>query len=132
MIGMEKFARCCGYAVYAVAYADKSIEQAERAAIHLFLNENWMELADSSDPFGVKSIEFIEQMMDALVSDKLNSELAYERFKELFDSLQNLLSSNQQKFMLNLCIKVGNAFNRMNKSELVLLSRIERTIHSKS
>ncbi len=129
---MEKFARCCGYAVYAVAYADKSIEQAERAAIHLFLNENWMELADSSDPFGVKSIEFIEQMMDALVSDKLNSELAYERFKELFDSLQNLLSSNQQKFMLNLCIKVGNAFNRMNKSELVLLSRIERTIHSKS
>jgi hypothetical protein len=91
-----------------------------------------MELADSSDPFGVKSIEFIEQMMDALVSDKLNSELAYERFKELFDSLQNLLSRNQQKFMLNLCIKVGNAFNRMNKSELVLLSRIERTIHSKS
>jgi hypothetical protein len=132
MIGMEKFARCCGYAVYAVAYADKSIEQEERAAIHLFLNENWMELADSSDPFGVKSIEFIEQMMDALVSDKLNSELAYERFKELFDSLQNLLSRNQQKFMLNLCIKVGNAFNRMNKSELVLLSRIERTIHSKS
>ena len=129
---MEKFARCCGYAVYAVAYADKSIEQEERDAIHLFLNENWMELADSSDPFGVKSIEFIEQMMDALVSDKLNSELAYERFKELFDSLQNLLSSNQQKFMLNLCIKVGNAFNRMNKSELVLLSRIERTIHSKS
>lgn len=129
---MEKFARCCGYAVYAVAYADKSIEQEERAAIHLFLNENWMELADSSDPFGVKSIEFIEQMMDALVSDKLNSELAYERFKELFDSLQNLLSSNQQKFMINLCIKVGNAFNRMNKSELVLLSRIERTIHSKS
>jgi hypothetical protein len=132
MIGMEKFARCCGYAVYAVAYADKSIEQEERAAMHLFLNENWMELADSSDPFGVKSIEFIEQMMDALVSDKLNSELAYERFKELFDSLQNLLSSNQQKFMLNLCVKVGNAFNRMNKSELVLLSRIERTIHSKS
>ncbi len=129
---MEKFARCCGYAVYAVAYADKSIEQEERAAIHLFLNENWMELADSSDPFGVKSIEFIEQMMDTLVSDKLNSELAYERFKELFDSLQNLLSSNQQKFMLNLCVKVGNAFNRMNKSELVLLSRIERTIHSKS
>ncbi len=129
---MEKFARCCGYAVYAVAYADKSIEQEERAAIHLFLNENWMELADSSDPFGVKSIEFIEQMMDALVSDKLNSELAYERFKELFDSLQNLLSRNQQKFMLHLCIKVGNAFNRMNKSELVLLSRIERTIHSKS
>jgi hypothetical protein len=132
MIGMGKFARCCGYAVYAVAYADKSIEQEERAAIHLFLNENWMELADSSDPFGVKSIEFIEQMMDTLVSDKLNSELAYERFKELFDSLQNLLSSNQQKFMLNLCVKVGNAFNRMNKSELVLLSRIERTIHSKS
>ena len=129
---MEKFARCCGYAVYAVAYADKSIEQEERDAIHLFLNENWMELADSSDPFGVKSIEFIEQMMDALVSDKLNSELAYERFKELFDSLQNLLSGNQQKFMLNLCIKVGSAFNRMNKSELVLLSRIERTIYSKS
>ena len=129
---MEKFARCCGYAVYAVAYADKSIEQEERAAIHLFLNENWMELADSSDPFGVKSIEFIEQMMDAFVSDKLNSELAFERFKELFDSIQNLLSSNQQKFILNLCIKVGNAFNRMNKSELVLLSRIERMIHSKS
>lgn len=129
---MEKFARCCGYAVYAVAYADKSIEQEERDAIHLFLNENWMELADSSDPFGVKSIEFIEQMMDAFVSDKLNSELAFERFKEQFDSLQNLLSSNQQKFILNLCIKVGNAFNRMNKSELVLLSRIERKIHSKS
>jgi hypothetical protein len=129
MIGMEKFARCCGYAVYAVAYADKSIEQEERAAIHLFLNENWMELADNSDPFGVKSIEFIEQMMDALVSDKLNSELAFERFKDQFDSLNNTLSGNQQKFILNLCIKVGNAFNRMNKSELVLLSRIERIIH---
>lgn len=128
---MEKFARCCGYAVYAVAYADKSIEQEERDAIHLFLNENWIELADSSDVFGVKSIEFIEQMIDALASDKLNSESAFERFKDQFDSLSNILSVNQQKFILNFCIKVGNAFNRMNKSELVLLSRIERTIYSK-
>ena len=128
---MEKFARCCGYAVYAVAYADKSIEQEERDAIHLFLNENWIELADSSDVFGVKSIEFIEQMIDALASDKLNSESAFERFKDQFDSLSNILSVNQQKFILNLSIKVGNAFNRMNKSELVLLSRIERTIYSK-
>jgi hypothetical protein len=90
-----------------------------------------MELADSSDPFGVKSMEFIEQLMDALASDKLNSELAFERFKDQFDSLNNTLSGNQLKFMLNLCIKVGNAFNRMNKSELVLLSRIEHIIHPK-
>lgn len=128
---MENFARCCGYAVYAVAYADKSIETEEKEAIHHFLNENWINVADNTDPFGVKAIEFIECMVDALAKEKLSPKSALDRFEEQYFALNNSLTDQQRQFILDLTIKTGNAFNRMNKSELVMLSKLEGIIHLK-
>lgn len=127
---MEEFARCCGYAVYAVAYADRSIDPEEKKALHQFLNENWIDIADTTDPFGVKSMEFVEQMVEALASDKMDVEVAFDRFKESFHSWNDRFSNEHQKFILDLCIKVGSSYNRLNKSELIMLSRIERFMHT--
>ena len=128
---MEEFARCCGYAVYAVAYADRSIESEEKKALHQFLNDNWIDIADTFDPFGVKSMDFVEQMVGALASDKIDAEVSFDRFKESYSSLIDKLTNEHEKFILDLCIKVASSFNRLNKSELIMLSRIERFMHTK-
>lgn len=125
---MESFARVCGYAVYAVAFSDRKFESAEKVAIHQFLEDNWVKIADNSDPFAVKSIEFIEQMVEALTSEKLDTEVAFVRFKNYYAMLSTSLETSHKQFLIDLCIKVGNAFNRMNKAELIMLSRIEGVI----
>jgi hypothetical protein len=51
--------------------------------------------------------------------------MALELFKGIYTEKKELFTPELKQFILTICIKTGSAFNRMNKSELVLLSRIE-------
>jgi len=130
MTSTLEFARCCGYAVYAVAFSDKKIESIELQALHRFLNEQWLVLVEDSDPFGANAIECIEKMVESLASDMLEANEAINRFSAAYNELKTTLTVDQKQFIINCCIHVAGAFNRLNKSELIYLSRIEQILHS--
>jgi len=125
---VEQVAKAIGFLVYAVASADKHITFEEKKVVHDIVNENWQLLADEEDPFGVRALDFIDKMFDVLETKEIRSEEAFSYFKEVYAENRDKFSSELVHFIIHICIKTGSAFNRMNKSELVLLSRIENLL----
>jgi hypothetical protein len=125
---MERVAKAIGYLVYAVASADKHVSEEEKKAVHDIVNERWQVLADQEDPFGVRALDFIDKMMLVLDEKHLNSEDAFELFKEEFLANGELFTTEIKDFIIDVCIKTGSSFNLMNKSELVLISRVEKLL----
>lgn len=125
---MEQVAKAIGYVVYAVASADNHVALEEKKIAHDLINEHWTLLADNEDPFGVRALDFVDKIIVSFDEDHLDSEKAFDSFKEIFEEQKNDFTPEIKQFILDLCIKVGSAFNQMNKSELVLLSRIEMVL----
>lgn len=128
---MEQVAKAIGFLVYAVASTDKHITVEEKNTVHTIVNENWKLLADKEDPFGVRALDFIDKMFNSLQDHEVKSEDALEYFKEVYAQNKEKFTPELIQFTLDICIKTGSAFNRMNKSELVLLSRIETLLKEK-
>lgn len=122
---MEQVAKAIGYVVYAVASADNHVALEEKKIAHDLINEHWTLLADNEDPFGVRALDFVDKIIVSFDEDQLDSENAFYSFKEIFEEQKNDFTPEIKQFILDLCIKVGSTFNQMNKSELILLSRIE-------
>ena len=125
---MEQVAKAIGYLVYAVARADKHVSPEEKKIVHDIVNEHWKILADKEDPFGVRAVDFIDKLLLVLEEKKIDSNEAYNQFCNVFSEQRILFTPELIQFTLNICIQTGSVFNRMNKSELVLLSRIENVL----
>lgn len=122
---MEQVARAIGFLVYAVASADKHVSHEEKGTVHRIVNDNWQILADAEDPFGVRAMEYIDKIMLGLDEQHVDSEKAFLSFEEVYQANLENFTPSLKSFIINVCIETGSAFNRMNKSELVLISRIE-------
>jgi hypothetical protein len=122
---MQKVAEAIGYVLYAVASADKRISEEEKQVIELYLRKNLKILVYQEDPNGTKSVEIILKKMDFLLHKEMKSEKAFQVFSEMYAADRNKFSAELKQLIIDLCIKAAVATNRMNKSELVLLSRIE-------
>lgn len=125
---MENVARALGYLVYAVASSDKHVSEEEKKVVHEVLNREWKVLADREDPFGVRAMDLIDKMMIQMDELHINSVDSFAEFQRIYDLHSEQFTPEIRKFMIEICISTGSAFNRMNKSELVLLSRIEQIL----
>jgi uncharacterized tellurite resistance protein B-like protein len=126
---MEEILHALSYLFYAVAHSDRHVDTSERLKIHQVVNENWQLLAVKGDPFGIKAMEMIDRMVTELTEDDYDTEKAYEQFKKVFEEHPEFFTPEMKEFVLEVCIRTANTFNQMNKSELVILSRIERLIY---
>lgn len=122
---MQKVAEAIGYVVYAVASADMRVSDEEKQVIEQYLHKNLKILVHSEDPTGTKSVEIILEKMDFLLHQKMKSEMAFQLFSERYKADKKFFSAEIKQLILDLCIKAAVAVNRMNKSELVVLSQIE-------
>lgn len=128
---MEEILHSLSYLFYAVARSDRRIEKEEKAKIHELINDNWKILARKGDPFGVKAVELIDKMIAELDEDEYDSETALRQFKSIYDANREQFTPELKQFILDVCMKTAHAFNQMNKSELVILSRIENVLKDK-
>lgn len=122
---MQKVAEAIGYVVYAVASADMRVSDEEKQVVEQYLHKNLKILVHSEDPTGTKSVEIILEKMDFLLHQKMKSEMAFQLFSERYKADKKFFSAEIKQLILDLCIKAAVAVNRMNKSELVVLSQIE-------
>ena len=122
---MQKVAEAIGYVVYAVASADMRVSDEEKQVIEQYLHKNLKILVHPEDPTGTKSVEIILEKMDFLLHQKMKSEMAFELFSERYKADKKLFSAEIKQLIMDICIKAAVAVNRMNKSELVVLSQIE-------
>jgi uncharacterized tellurite resistance protein B-like protein len=126
---MEELLHSVSYLFYAVAHADRHVDDEEKARIHEVVNENWKLLAAKGDPFGVHAMELIEKTVAALTEDDYDTEKALTLFRTSLVNHPELFTPEIKVFIQESCIRIANAFNRLNKAELVFLSRLEKILH---
>ena len=126
---MEDLLHSISYLFYAVAHADRHVDDAEKARIHEVVNENWQLLAAKGDPFGVHAMELIDKTVQELAEDDYDTEKALGLFREVLVKHPEYFTPEMKVFIQESCIRIANAFNRLNKAELVLLSRLEKILH---
>jgi hypothetical protein len=126
---MEEILHALSYLFYAVAHTDRHVDDHERIKIHQVVNENWQLFAVKGDPFGVHAMELIDKMVVELRDEDFDNEKALDQFRNVFDKHPEFFTAEMKEFILEVCIRTANSFNMMNKSELVLLSRIEKMIN---
>ena len=126
---MEELLHSVSYLFYAVAHADRHVDDEEKARIHEVVNENWKLLAAKGDPFGVHAMELIEKTVAELTEDDYDTEKALTLFRTSLVNHPELFTPEIKVFIQESCIRIANAFNRLNKAELVFLSRLEKILH---
>ncbi len=126
---MEELLHSLSYLFYAVAHADRHVEDQERLKIHQVVNENWQLLVAKGDPFAVHAMDLIDKMVIELRDEDFDNEKALDQFRITLERNPEFFTDEMKQFILEVCIRTANTFNQMNKSELVLLSRIERILN---
>jgi len=127
---MEDLLHSISCLFYAVAHADRHVDDAEKARIHEVVNENWQLLSAKGDPFGVHAMERIDKTVNELSEDEYDTEKALQQFCEVFEKKPEYFTPEIKVFIQESCIRIANAFNRLNKAELAILSRLEKILYA--
>jgi uncharacterized tellurite resistance protein B-like protein len=126
---MEELIHSISYLFYAVAHADRNVDESEKQKIHQVVNENWQLLVTKGDPFGVHAVELIDKMVEQLAEEEYDNEKALGKFKECLEKHPEFFTPEMKQFIQEVCIRTANAFNMMNKSELTILTSLEKILH---
>ena len=122
-----------GELLYAIAAADKVVKKQEYDTLRESVKEHWKKNDDITDDFGADAAYQIEIVFDWLDYQSLNwldyqslkAEECFENFKEYYRENKTLFNPKIKKLVLSTAHTVADAFSGKNKSELLLLGKLE-------
>lgn len=114
-----------GELLYAIAAADKVVKKQEYDALRESVKEHWKKNDDITDDFGADAAYQIEIVFDWLDYQSLKAEECFENFKEYYRQNKTLFNPKIKKLVLSTAHTVADAFSGKNKSELLLLGKLE-------
>lgn len=125
---MNQFYQHLGKLFFAVAAADKKVEEAEVNQLKTFVSKHWLDLEDSTDYFGSDAAFQIEIVFDWLLEEMPEAEDCYQDFASFRKKHDSLFTAPVKDLIWKTCDAIASSFNSKNKSELVLLSRIAQLL----
>jgi hypothetical protein len=108
---------------YAVANVDKHFEREEKKKIVEFTEQYFSESVEEE-----QSSEIIYETMRSLIQQKTTSDESYSIFKEYFSSHKKQFHDEVVHHILVTCHEIAAAFSKKNKSELILLARLQQLL----
>jgi len=121
----QRFYQNLGRLFYAVAAADKIVRKEEVDTLKEVVGKEWLEEDHIKDDFGTDSAFQIEIVFDWLDANKPEAEEAFDRFADFYREHKELFNSNIKEKILTACREIASAFRGKNKSELVMLAKLE-------
>lgn len=121
----QKFYQNLGRIFYAVAAADGVVKKEEADSLKNVVREEWLKLDDIKDDFGTDSAFQIEIVFDWLDANKPEPEDSFERFAGFYKEHKELFTSEIKEKILNASSEIASAFRGKNKSELVMLAKLD-------
>lgn len=118
----REIAKSIGNLLSAIAQVDHNVTEEEVKSIHLIVNENWMFFAKDSPS------DFKDYIISGINSNSFSSEEAFEHFTTVYRQNKQYFGERLKDVILKSCQMVANTTNRLNKSELVFLSRLEKLL----
>lgn len=124
----QKFYQQTGYMAYAVASADKHVNEAELRALKKEVTANWLSLEKTKDEFGTDAAYQVEIVFDWLIEETPTSEEAFQRFSDYVEAAGNFLTDDLKMQLVDLANKIALSFHSTNKAELDILFRIQKLL----
>jgi hypothetical protein len=121
---MVRFYRLLGKTFYSIAMVDKTVRQEEIDKLKGLVQKQWLPVEDSLDVFGSDSAHQIEIVFDWLVENDCEYEQIIPEFKNFKLEHKSLFTPEVNDLILKTASAIASSFSGKNKSEHVLISRL--------
>ncbi|MAO07125.1 MAG: hypothetical protein CL596_00260 [Alteromonas sp.] len=119
------FYQKAGELFYTVAAADGVVRKKEFQALKKMVKEEWKDLDDFEDEFGVDAAHQLEIVFDWLDYESLDAEECFESFEDFYKEHPTLFSKKRKDLILKTAHAIAHAFAGKNKSELIVLGKLQ-------
>lgn len=121
----NEFYQNLGKLFYAVAMADHSIHVKEIDRLKEVVRDHWLKVDDIEDEYGTDAAFQIESVFDWFLEYGKDSEEIFEEFAAFYTEHKILFPDHVKQLIMSTSRAITSAFAGSNKSELILLGRIE-------
>lgn len=121
----KKFYENLGKLFYAVAIADLKVHKKEIDKLRGFIRKYWLDVDELEDEYGTDAAFQIESVFDWLVENGNKSEICFGEFQDYYKENGAIFSPFIKVLILDTAHAIANSFSGKNKSELILLGKLE-------
>lgn len=114
-----------GELFYAIAASDKVVRETEYKALTQLVEEEWKSMDDYEDQFKTDAAYQISIVFEWFDYERMDADDCFDSFREYFKDYKDLFSEKRKKLILKTVHKIADAFNGTNKSELIMLTKLE-------
>jgi len=114
-----------GKLFYAVAFIDGSVHSKEIDRLRSYIRSYWLEIDEIEDEYGSDAAFRIETTFDWLLEYEKEAEDCYQQFEEFYGEHEKMFNPKVKKLASETANAIANAYANKNKSELILLSKID-------
>lgn len=119
-----------GYLFYAVAAVDRLVDDKEIETLKLLVKEQWLDVDSASDDFGSDAAYQIEIVFDWLNEADWNSTTCYQKFETYYKAHASKFDDATKSLIIKTALAIAESFSGKNKSELIILAKIETLLKS--
>ncbi len=125
---MVDFYQHLGRLFYAVAGVDKTVRDKEIEKLKTIVKKEWVPLENSFDEFGTDAAFQIEIVFDWLAENECDIEFDLPSFKIYRNIHNSLFTTEVNMLIMKTAEAIAKSFAGENKSEYVLISRINEIL----
>jgi len=121
-----QFYRNLGKLFYAIAASDGNVRPVEFEKLKSIIKKQWLEVDNLEDTFGTDAAYQIEIVFDWLNEDEeLNVKACFNDFINYKKNQNHLFTKEVRRLILKTTSAIAYAFSGINKSELILLAKLD-------
>ncbi|KKL73360.1 hypothetical protein LCGC14_2075700 [marine sediment metagenome] len=118
-----------GKLFYAVAMADKKVVPKEVEKLKEDVRKYWLEVDAIEDEFGSDAAYQIEIVFDWLQNEEEESQFYFDEFVDFYKEHPSRFDPKIKELILKTADDIASSFAGRNKSELILLSKLESLLN---
>ena len=119
-----------GKLFYAVAVADKKIEEEEIAALKTNILQRWYSLDSKSNGLILDGHQEIFTIFKELQNTRAVSETCFTQFQEFFNEHKQLFNEELRKLIWDTTQGIASSYAKKNKSELIVLAKLKMLLET--
>lgn len=114
-----------GKLFYAIAATDKVVRSEEFSKLQLCIQEYWLDLDDLEDVFGSDAAYLIEMVFEGAEAFDEDAQTMFDAFITYSKEQPHFFTIEVKNIILQTAWEVARSFASVNKSELVMLGKLE-------
>ncbi|WP_339627756.1 hypothetical protein [uncultured Maribacter sp.] len=129
MVNSQKFGielyENLGKLFYAMASTDGTVHTKEVDHLRSYIRSYWLDIDAVEDEYGSDAAFRIETTFDWCLEYEKEAKDCFKQFKEFYTEHAKIFTPDIKRLTLDTATAMANAYAGKNKSELILLSKIE-------